>query len=250
MRFDSGDGEVKIGGINRIGIVSLEESRQVGFLTKLVALKPGKTVQQMIRNVMQGRYEGKRYRKKTVTNKVMNVSRDCHKETAACFSPGTLKSMLVLSSELSQRTLSGSLLKYFLKLTSLYPLPTMALTVLRWKITESLCGVNRQTLERQDLIGWAMSSLTLKGKPLEQASHVSSSSSAPYLASASTCTLETHFSLALEIKRQSQLLLSASKGISFMKLPLFHSLKNVLAGIRDRKFTSSGDCPVFFMSSN
>lgn len=31
---------------------------QVNFLTKLVALKPGKTVQQMIQNVMQGKDEG------------------------------------------------------------------------------------------------------------------------------------------------------------------------------------------------
>lgn len=31
---------------------------QVNFLTKLVALKPGKTVQEMIKNVMQGKDEG------------------------------------------------------------------------------------------------------------------------------------------------------------------------------------------------
>lgn len=31
---------------------------QVNFLTKLVALKPGKTVLEMIRNVMQGKDEG------------------------------------------------------------------------------------------------------------------------------------------------------------------------------------------------
>lgn len=31
---------------------------QVNFLTKLVALKPGKTVQKMITNVMQGKDEG------------------------------------------------------------------------------------------------------------------------------------------------------------------------------------------------
>lgn len=31
---------------------------QVNFLTKLVALKPGKTVQEMINNVMQGKDEG------------------------------------------------------------------------------------------------------------------------------------------------------------------------------------------------
>ena len=31
---------------------------QVNFLTKLVALKPGKSVQQMIRNVMLGKDEG------------------------------------------------------------------------------------------------------------------------------------------------------------------------------------------------
>lgn len=30
----------------------------MNFLTKLVALKPGKTVQQMIKNVMQGKDEG------------------------------------------------------------------------------------------------------------------------------------------------------------------------------------------------
>lgn len=33
-------------------------SVQVNFLTKLVALKPGKTVLEMIRNVMQGKDEG------------------------------------------------------------------------------------------------------------------------------------------------------------------------------------------------
>lgn len=33
-------------------------AKQVNFLTKLVALKPGKTVQQMIQNVMQGKDEG------------------------------------------------------------------------------------------------------------------------------------------------------------------------------------------------
>lgn len=33
-------------------------SAQVNFLTKLVALKPGKTVQEMIKNVMQGKDEG------------------------------------------------------------------------------------------------------------------------------------------------------------------------------------------------
>lgn len=33
-------------------------SVQVNFLTKLVALKPGKTVQEMIKNVMQGKEEG------------------------------------------------------------------------------------------------------------------------------------------------------------------------------------------------
>lgn len=33
-------------------------SKQVNFLTKLVALKPGKTVQEMIKNVMQGKDEG------------------------------------------------------------------------------------------------------------------------------------------------------------------------------------------------
>lgn len=32
--------------------------KQVNFLAKLVALKPGKTVQQMIQNVMQGKDEG------------------------------------------------------------------------------------------------------------------------------------------------------------------------------------------------
>lgn len=31
---------------------------QVNFLTKLVALKPGRTVQEMIENVMQGKDEG------------------------------------------------------------------------------------------------------------------------------------------------------------------------------------------------
>jgi hypothetical protein len=31
---------------------------QVNFLTKLVALKPGNTVQKMIKNVMQGKDEG------------------------------------------------------------------------------------------------------------------------------------------------------------------------------------------------
>lgn len=31
---------------------------QVNFLTKLVALKPGKTVQEMIKNVMLGKDEG------------------------------------------------------------------------------------------------------------------------------------------------------------------------------------------------
>lgn len=31
---------------------------QVNFLTKLVALRPGKTVQEMIKNVMQGKDEG------------------------------------------------------------------------------------------------------------------------------------------------------------------------------------------------
>ena len=31
---------------------------QVNFLTKLVAMKPGKTVQEMITNVMQGKDEG------------------------------------------------------------------------------------------------------------------------------------------------------------------------------------------------
>lgn len=31
---------------------------QVNFLTKLVALKPGKTVREMIKNVMQGKDEG------------------------------------------------------------------------------------------------------------------------------------------------------------------------------------------------
>lgn len=31
---------------------------QVNFLTKLVALKPGKTVEEMIKNVMEGKDEG------------------------------------------------------------------------------------------------------------------------------------------------------------------------------------------------
>lgn len=31
---------------------------QVNFLTKLVALRPGKTVREMIKNVMQGKNEG------------------------------------------------------------------------------------------------------------------------------------------------------------------------------------------------
>lgn len=31
---------------------------QVNFLTKLVALRPGKTVREMIKNVMQGKDEG------------------------------------------------------------------------------------------------------------------------------------------------------------------------------------------------
>ncbi|ESQ32462.1 hypothetical protein EUTSA_v10004357mg [Eutrema salsugineum] len=42
---------------NDRGFTTLPES-EVNFLTKLVALKPGKTVQQMIKNVMQGRDEG------------------------------------------------------------------------------------------------------------------------------------------------------------------------------------------------
>ncbi|CAN8265675.1 unnamed protein product [Cochlearia groenlandica] len=42
---------------NDRGFSTLPES-EVNFLTKLVAHKPGKTVQQMIRNVMQGRDEG------------------------------------------------------------------------------------------------------------------------------------------------------------------------------------------------
>lgn len=33
-------------------------SVQVNFLTKLVALKPGKTVEEMIKNVMEGKDEG------------------------------------------------------------------------------------------------------------------------------------------------------------------------------------------------
>lgn len=33
-------------------------SVQVNFLTKLVAMKPGKTVREMIKNVMQGKDEG------------------------------------------------------------------------------------------------------------------------------------------------------------------------------------------------
>lgn len=36
-------------------------SMQVNFLTKLVALKPGKTVQEMIKNVMLGKDEGADY---------------------------------------------------------------------------------------------------------------------------------------------------------------------------------------------
>ncbi|CAF2035853.1 protein PEP-RELATED DEVELOPMENT ARRESTED 1, chloroplastic [Brassica rapa] len=42
---------------NDRGFNTLPES-EVNFLTKLVALKPGKTVQQMIKNVMQGKDEG------------------------------------------------------------------------------------------------------------------------------------------------------------------------------------------------
>ncbi|CAE6228496.1 unnamed protein product [Arabidopsis arenosa] len=42
---------------NDRGFTTLPES-EVNFLTKLVALKPGKTVQQMIQNVMQGKDEG------------------------------------------------------------------------------------------------------------------------------------------------------------------------------------------------
>ncbi|KFK31322.1 hypothetical protein AALP_AA6G097400 [Arabis alpina] len=42
---------------NDRGFSTLPES-EVNFLTKLVALKPGKTVQQMIQNVMQGKDEG------------------------------------------------------------------------------------------------------------------------------------------------------------------------------------------------
>ncbi|KAG5514875.1 hypothetical protein RHGRI_036054 [Rhododendron griersonianum] len=48
---------------------------QVNFLTKLVALKPGKTVEEMIKNVMQGKDEG-----------ADNSSTD--KENAADFSSG------------------------------------------------------------------------------------------------------------------------------------------------------------------
>ncbi|KAK9282239.1 hypothetical protein L1049_005153 [Liquidambar formosana] len=42
---------------NDRGLNTLPES-EVNFLTKLVALKPGKTVQEMIKNVMQGKGEG------------------------------------------------------------------------------------------------------------------------------------------------------------------------------------------------
>jgi hypothetical protein len=42
---------------NDRGFTTLPES-EVNFLAKLVALKPGKTVQQMIQNVMQGKDEG------------------------------------------------------------------------------------------------------------------------------------------------------------------------------------------------
>lgn len=42
---------------NDRGLTTLPES-EVNFLTKLVALRPGKTVQEMIKNVMQGKDEG------------------------------------------------------------------------------------------------------------------------------------------------------------------------------------------------
>ncbi|KAL3531042.1 hypothetical protein ACH5RR_010364 [Cinchona calisaya] len=42
---------------NDRGLNTLPES-EVNFLTKLVALRPGKTVREMIKNVMQGKDEG------------------------------------------------------------------------------------------------------------------------------------------------------------------------------------------------
>lgn len=42
----------------RIISASLIMMMQVNFLTKLVALRPGKTVREMIKNVMQGKDEG------------------------------------------------------------------------------------------------------------------------------------------------------------------------------------------------
>ncbi|KAI8523333.1 hypothetical protein RHMOL_Rhmol13G0065200 [Rhododendron molle] len=59
---------------NDRGLTTLPES-EVNFLTKLVALKPGKTVEEMIKNVMQGKDEG-----------ADNSSTD--KENAADFSSG------------------------------------------------------------------------------------------------------------------------------------------------------------------
>lgn len=41
--------------VYELGALSL---KQVNFVTKLVALKPAKSVQQMIQNVMQGKYKG------------------------------------------------------------------------------------------------------------------------------------------------------------------------------------------------
>lgn len=41
-----------------IGLVYLYRTMQVNFLSKLVALRPGKAVEEMIKNVMQGKDEG------------------------------------------------------------------------------------------------------------------------------------------------------------------------------------------------
>ncbi|XVF32071.1 hypothetical protein REPUB_Repub17cG0050300 [Reevesia pubescens] len=56
---------------NDRGFSTLPES-EVNFLTKLVALKPGKTVQEMIKNVMQGKDEGADY---TDTDEEANAGR-------------------------------------------------------------------------------------------------------------------------------------------------------------------------------
>nr|CAB3474635.1 unnamed protein product [Digitaria exilis] len=71
----------------------------------------------------------------------------------------TLKSMLVLAPKLSQRTISGSLLKYLSKLQ---------LTTGDNMVTEST-GVQLKP-GNAGLLGWAMSSITQKGKPADHGS--------------------------------------------------------------------------------